>query len=342
MAAENRKRMRLGAHFHPTGNHVAAWLSPDSQRDAGFNFAHYAQLARTAERGKFDFIFLADALATRKGRLQGLSRWPQYMVFFEPLTLLAAMAVVTERIGLVATASTSYSEPYNLARSFASLDHISGGRAGWNVVTTSSPGASFNFGRDEHYGHDERYRRAREFMTVAKGLWDSWDDDAFVMNLETGIYFDPEKLHPLHHRGEFFAVRGPLNAARPPQGYPVIFQAGGSETGRELAAETAEGVFVQEQSIEKAYAFRQDLRRRAERFGRNPDELKVMAGLSTVVGRTEAEAREKHDFLQSKIHPDVGYEIIAAELAGIDLSDAPLDEPLSPDRLPPTTNFSQT
>lgn len=228
--------MKLDAFFHPTGNHVAAWLHPDAQIDAGTNYQHYAALAQTAERGKFDLMFLAGAVAVRDGKLTALSRWPQYMVSFDPVTLLSAIAPVTKRLGLVATATTSYNEPYNIAREFASLDHISGGRAGWNVMTSANPSEAYNFGREAHFEHDERYDRASEFTEIVFGLWDSWEDEAFVRDRVFGCYFDPAKLHILNHQGPHFAVRGPLNVARPPQGRPVIFQAGSSETGRELAA----------------------------------------------------------------------------------------------------------
>jgi len=206
--------MKLGAFFHPTGNHVAAWLHPEAQIDAGTNFWHYAHIAQTAERGKFDLMFVADAVAVRDGNLSALSRWPQYMVYFDPLTLLPAIAAVTKHIGVVATATTSYNEPYHIARKFASLDHISGGRAGWNVVTSSAVNEAQNFGREQHYEHGERYDRANEFVEVVKGLWDSWEDDAFIRDRSTGRYFDPTKLHALNHKGKNFSVRGPLNVAR--------------------------------------------------------------------------------------------------------------------------------
>ena len=190
--------MKLGAFFHPTGNHVAAWLHPDAQIDAGTNYRHYAALAQTAERGKFDLMFLADAVAVRDGKMAALSRWPQYMVFFDPVTLLSAIAPATKCLGLVATATTSYNEPYNVAREFASLDHISGGRAGWNVVTSANLSEAYNFGRDAHFEHDERYDRAIEFTEVVFGLSDRWDDDAFVRDRASGRYFDPAKLHILN------------------------------------------------------------------------------------------------------------------------------------------------
>jgi len=320
--------MKLGAFFHPTGNHVAAWLHPESQIDAGTNFQHYAEITRTAERGKFDLMFVADAVAVREGKLSALSRWPQYMAYFDPLTLLPALAAVTQHIGLVATATTSYNEPYHIARKFASLDHISGGRAGWNVVTSSNVAEAYNFGREQHYEHDERYDRAVEFVGVVKGLWDSWDDDAFIRDRTSGRYFDPTKLHTLNHKGAHFSVRGPLNVARSPQGHPVLFQAGSSEVGRDAAARFAEGVFTPQHNLADAQAFYRDLRGRMARYGRLPASLKVMPGLNAIVGRTKKDAIEKHRFLQSKIHPDVGLELLSNQLGGFDLAGYDLDGPL--------------
>ena len=323
-----RETMRLGAFFHPTGNHVAAWLHPDSQIDAGTNFRHYAEITQTAERGKFDLMFVADAVAVRDGKLSALSRWPQYMAYFDPLTLLPALAAVTKHIGLVATATTSYNEPYHIARKFASLDHISGGRGGWNVVTSSNVSEAYNFGREQHYEHGERYDRAVEFVEVVKGLWDSWDDDAFLHDRASARYFDPAKLHALNHKGEHFSVRGPLNVARPPQGHPVLFQAGSSETGREVAAQFAEGVFTPQYTLAGAQEFYRDLKGRMARYGRPPEAMKVMPGLNAIVGRTRKEAEETHRFLQSKIHPDVGLELLSNQLGNFDLSEYDLDGPL--------------
>jgi N-acetyl-S-(2-succino)cysteine monooxygenase len=324
----SRGQMHLGAFFHPTGHHVASWLHPDAQIDAGTNFRHYVELAQMSERAKFDLMFLADALAVRDGNLEPLSRWPQYMAYFEPITLLSGIAGLTERIGLVSTATTSYNEPYNVARKFASLDHISGGRAGWNVVTSANISEAFNFGREAHFEHGERYDRALEFTEVVFGLWDSWDDDAFLRDRTTGRYFDPTKLHTLNHKGEHFSVRGPLNVARPPQGRPVIFQAGSSEVGRELAARTAEAVFTPQHSLEGAQAFYRDLKGRMAKYGRSPDHLVIMPGLNPIVGRTRREAEEKHRYLQSLIHPDVGLELLSNALADFDLRPYDLDGPL--------------
>jgi N-acetyl-S-(2-succino)cysteine monooxygenase len=238
------RQMKLNAFIHATGHHVAAWRHPQSQADAGVNFRHYVELARTAERAKFDAMFLADSLAVRDQNVETASRAARYIVQFEPLTLLAGIAASTERLGLIATASTTYNEPFHIARKFASLDHISGGRAGWNLVTSASEAEAFNFSRDSHLAHAKRYERAREFAEVVIGLWDSWEDDAFVRDKESGRFFEPDKLHVLNHKGPHFAVRGPLNVARSPQGRPVIVQAGSSEAGKELAAETAEVIFT--------------------------------------------------------------------------------------------------
>ena len=236
------RQLRLGAFMRPVSIHTAAWRYPGAFPDANFNFQHLKRFAQTLERGKFDAFFMADHLAVLNMPIQALKR-SATVTSFDPLTLLPALAVLTKRLGLIATASTTYNEPYHVARKFASLDHISNGRAGWNVVTSGNPDEAMNFGLEEHVEHETRYRRAREFFDVVTGLWDSWADDAFILATSTGVYFDPEKLHILNHRGEHLRVRGPLNIARPVQGWPVIVQAGASETGRQLAAETAEVIF---------------------------------------------------------------------------------------------------
>jgi alkanesulfonate monooxygenase len=315
-------------------------MHPGSQIDAGVNFKHYTELAQTAEAAKFDLIFLADASAVRQGKIDVLSRWPQYMAYFEPTTLLSALAAVTNRIGLVATCTTSYNEPYNVARRFASLDHISTGRAGWNVVTSGNASESLNFGREEHYEHHDRYERAREFVDVVRGLWDSWDDDAFVRDRNSSLYFQPDRLHVLNHKGKHFSVRGPLNVARPPQGHPVIVQAGSSETGKSFAAETAEIVFTLSASLSQAKDFYQDIKGRMEEFGRAPSQLKILPGLNPIVGRTPAEADEKFEELQSMIHPDVGLEVLSSAFGGFDFSGLDLDGPLP--EISMNKNASQT
>jgi N-acetyl-S-(2-succino)cysteine monooxygenase len=338
MPSNPKRQMVLGWLMSPVGNHPAAWLHPGAELHGATNFAHYVKLVRKAEAAKLDFVFQADAAGARDGNMNALSRAPRFMNIWEPLSLLSALVGATERIGLTGTMSTSYYEPYNLARQFASLDHLSGGRAGWNVVTSAHPAGGYNFGRDGLEDHAFRYERAREFVEVCFGLWDSWDDDAFVLDRETGVYFDPDKMHYLHHKGKFFSVRGPLNIARPPQGRPVIIQAGGSEAGKELAAETAEVIFTRDASPEHARRFYADVKGRMARFGRSPDHLKIMAGLTTIVGRTAAEAEEKFQKLQSMIHPIVGLEVLSEDLEGIELSDLPLDEPIPRERIPATAN----
>ncbi|TIV56256.1 MAG: LLM class flavin-dependent oxidoreductase, partial [Mesorhizobium sp.] len=238
-----KRQLRLGAFMRPVSLHTGAWRYPGAYADANFNFAHLKRFAQTLEAAKFDAFFMADHLAVLNMPIEALRR-SHTVTSFEPFTLLSALAAVTDHIGLVATASTTFDAPYHIARRFASLDHISGGRAGWNIVTTSNPDAALNFGLDEHVEHDERYHRAREFYDVVTGLWDSFADDAFIRDAESGLYFDPSKLHVLDHKGEHLSVRGPLNIARPVQGWPVIVQAGASDVGRQLAAETAEVIFA--------------------------------------------------------------------------------------------------
>src|SRR5471030_1651080 len=242
------RQLRLCAFMRPATIHTGAWRYPGAFPDANFNFAHIKRFAQTLERGRFDAFFMADHLAVLNMSTKALRR-SHTATSFEPLTLLSALAAVTERIGLIATASTTFDEPYHVARRFASLDHLSGGRAGWNLVTTSNPDAALNFGLDEHVEHGERYHRGREFFDVVTGLWDSWSDDAFVRNVETGIFVDPEKMHVLGHKGEHLSVRGPLNIARPVQGWPLVVQAGSSEAGRQLAAETADAVFTMQRTL---------------------------------------------------------------------------------------------
>lgn len=332
-------QIKLGAFLMNTGHHVAAWRHPEAWSNNGLTFAHYRQLAQTAERAKFDMVFLADGVAVRRDQdLEALSRSGQ-IVHFEPLTLLSALAAVTEHIGLVATASTTYNEPYHIARKFASLDYLSNGRAGWNVVTSASEAEAHNFNREKHMEHALRYQRAREFLQVVTGLWDSWDDDAFIRDKEAGLYFEPEKLHVLNHKGKHFSVRGPLNIARPPQGYPVIVQAGASDDGQDFAASTAEVVFTAQQTLEEAQAFYKGLKGRLAAYGRFPEDLKIMPGIFPVIGKTEAEAKEKYDQLQNLIHPSVGLALLSGNLGGFDLSAYPLDGPL-PDL--PETNLNKS
>lgn len=324
--SENKQtQMTLGVFFNHTGHHIASWRHPNAQADAAVNLNHYIQLTKLAEESALDFCFFADASSVRDISFTKLCRSAQYTAYFEPVTLLTAMSMATQHIGLVATASTSYYEPYNIARLFGSLDHISGGRAGINIVTGGEAAASKNFSRDEHYDHDERYLRAAEFVEILKGLWDSWDDDAFVRDKAAGLFFDPKKVHYLNHKGNFFSVRGPLNLPRPPQGYPVIFQAGFSNAGRELAAKTAEGVFTSGATIESQKNHYEDVKFRMKKYGRSENEMKILPGLTPIIGKTDREAQEKDEFLQSLIHADVGKAfaemILEASLNDYDVDD---------------------
>ncbi|MGE8656825.1 MAG: LLM class flavin-dependent oxidoreductase [Achromobacter sp.] len=321
------RQIKLGAFLMQTGHHIAAWRHPDAQADAPVNFRHYVELARRAEAAKFDAIFLADSVGVRNTDLASLSRTAR-SDHFEPLTLLSALAAVTEKIGLIATVSTTYNEPYHVARKFASLDHISGGRSGWNLVTSSGQGEAQNFNLDEHVEHARRYARAAEFHDVVLGLWDSWEDDAFLRDKPSGQYFDPAKLHPLRHRGEHFSVRGPLNVSRSPQGRPVVVQAGASPAGRDLAARTAEVIFVAHQTFDEAQAFYRDIKGRAVEYGRDPDAIKIMPGIFPVIGRSQAEAEDKFARLQDLIHPVVGVQLLSNMIGGFDLSGYPVDGPL--------------
>jgi alkanesulfonate monooxygenase len=324
-----KKQLRLGAFLPGSGHHVASWRHPDAQADGGLNFQHYQQIAQTAERGKFDMLFLADGVAVRdRGQDPKVLSRSGKVVQFEPFTLLSALSVVTERIGLTATVSTTYNEPFHLARKFASLDHLSGGRAGWNLVTSATEAEALNFNREKHMEHTLRYERAKEFVDVVTKLWDSWEDDAFLRDKESGVYFDPDKLHVPNHKGEHFSVRGPLNVARPPQGYPVIIQAGSSEDGKNLAAQTAEVIFTAQQTLEEAQAFYADVKGRLAQYGRTPDSLKIMPGVFPVIGKTEQEAKDKFDQIQELIHPQVGLSLLGGMIGGFDLSGYPLDGPL--------------
>ena len=333
-------QLRLGAFLYPSGHHIAAWRHPEAQADAGVNFRHYVRLAQTAEAARFDLVFLADGVGTRGDNVEFLSRTAHsYVAQFEPITLLSALAAVTEHVGLVATASTSFNEPYHIARKFASLDHISGGRAGWNLVTSSNEHEAKNFNRDKHFDHAERYERAIEFAEVVGGLWDSWEDDAFLRDKGQGRFFDPERRHVLDHKGRFFQVRGPLNVARSPQGHPVVVQAGSSEAGRDLAARTAEVIFTAQQTLEDAVDFYSDVKGRLAQYGRHPDDLKIMPGVFPIVGRSESEAREKFEQLQALIDPKVGLALASGLTGGFDLSGYPLDGPI-PEL--PETNASKS
>ena len=319
--------MSLGAFVHETGQHVAGWRHPEAHTGAGVNFSEIAQAALTAERGLFDLFFLADTAAVSLVGGEGSQGRMGKVVKFEPITVLSALAAVTSRIGLVGTVSSSYSDPYLLARQFASLDQISGGRAGWNLVTSNNEAEALNHSREAHMAHADRYERAVEFAAVVQGLWESWEEDAFVRDKASGVFFDPAKVHALNHKGAHFSVRGPLNVARSVQGRPVLVQAGASDTGRDVAARTAEVVFTAQTVFEQGVEFYSDLRRRVAGFGRAQEDVCVLPGIYPVVGRTVAEAWEKFQQLQALIDPGVGLAILESTI-GVGLAGADMDGPV--------------
>jgi len=326
---DRKDKMAIGAIISTTGGHVASWRHPECPADGAVNLQRYVEVARLAESAKLDFIFQADNLALKDSRVSDLARTASSTLVWDPVVLMTALAMVTERIGLVATVSSTYSEPYVVARQFAALDQVSNGRAGWNLVTSQQPIEARNFSRETLMPHEERYARAGEFADVVRGLWDSWEDDALIRNKEDGFYFDPDKLHVLNHKGDHFQVRGPLNAARPPQGNPVIFQAGSSGPGIDLAGRTADCVFTAQPNHEGAVTFYKKVKDAAIAHGRNPDHVKVVPGIFLVVGETEAEAQAKYQRMQDLIHPDTGLSILSAALGGkVDLSQYPLDAPV--------------
>jgi alkanesulfonate monooxygenase len=331
------RQLKLGAFMRPVSIHTGAWRYPGAIPDANFNFPVLKRLIQKLEAGKFDAFFMADHLAVLNMPIEALKR-SHTVTSFEPFTLLSALAAVTENIGLVATGSTTFDAPYHVARRFASLDHISGGRAGWNIVTTSNPDAALNFGLDDHMEHAERYKRAREFYDVVTGLWDSFADDAFVRDAESGIYVDPDKIHVLDHKGTYLKVRGPLNIARPVQGWPVIVQAGASDDGRQLAAETAEAVFTGGGHIGDAQKLYADIKGRMDKLGRNRDHLKILPGAFVVVGETVDEAKEKRALLDSKVH----YANAIASLSIMIGTDASGFDPDGPLPEIPETNASKS
>ncbi|MBO7744737.1 LLM class flavin-dependent oxidoreductase [Paenibacillus sp. MWE-103] len=319
--SNSRKQLKLGALLHGVGGNPAMWRHPDTLPDASVNIELYKRWVRKAEEGKLDLIFIADGLYINEKSI------PHFQNRFEPLTLLSALASASTNIGLVATLSTSYSEPFTVARQFASLDMLSGGRAGWNIVTSPLEGSALNYGKKEHPEHDLRYRIATEYLQVTRGLWDSWEDDAFVRDKASGVFFDPAKVHPLNHEGEFFSVKGPLNIARSKQGQPVIFQAGASEVGKNYAAKEADAIFTGHETIEDAIAFYQDVKSRAVAFGRSADEVLVFPGIGPIVGATEEEAERKYQEVAGLVTIDTALNYLGRFFEHHDFSQYALDEP---------------
>jgi FMN-dependent oxidoreductase (nitrilotriacetate monooxygenase family) len=318
------RKLAFGAFLHGFGHHQSGWRHPSTDPDSEFSLQHYVKLAQIAERGTFDIAFLADAAGWRDWEVDTMKHMPRSAIL-EPVTLLTALAVSTKNIGLVATASTTYYEPYTVARMFASIDHISNGRAGWNLVTSTTESEAQNFSRAAQVPHAERYERAKEFATVVRGLWDSWDDDAFPRNKETALYFDPDKVRRLNHQGKHFSVRGPLNVPRSPQGHPLMVQAGSSDAGKELAAETAELVFTAQPTIEAAQAFYADLKERMAKYGRAGDDLRILPGIVPIIGATVEDAEARQAELQELVPPAVGLAQLRDLFGGFDLSSYPID-----------------
>ncbi|MDR6723447.1 FMN-dependent oxidoreductase (nitrilotriacetate monooxygenase family) [Paenibacillus amylolyticus] len=316
-----QRQLRLGANLNGVGNSISFWRHPDIPINASVSLDFYTKQALKAEEGKFDLLFIAEGLFINE------KSNPHFLNRFEPITLLSALAGATSHIGLVATLSTSYSEPFTVARQFASLDHISQGRTGWNVVTSPLEGSALNFGKGEHPNHALRYEIAEEHLEVVKGLWDSWEDDAFVGDKENGVFFDPAKLHTLHHQGKHFSVQGPLNVARSKQGQPVIFQAGSSESGKDLATRSADAIYTGHETLEEAREFYQDVKARAAAYGRNPEELLIFPGIGPIVGRTEEEAERKYQESAELVSIDQALNYLGRYFEHYDFSQFPLDEP---------------
>jgi|TARA_B100000508_G_scaffold126945_1_gene111759 FMN-dependent oxidoreductase (nitrilotriacetate monooxygenase family) len=316
----NERKMRLGAFLAGTGSNMASWRHPNAVADAAINLDYYRQLTRKAETAKLDFVFFGDGLYISE------KSHPNFLNRFEPVTLLAALAMDTTKIGLAATLSTSYSEPFTVARQFASIDHISGGRAGWNIVTSPLEGSALNYSKAEHPQHDLRYRMAAEYIEVTKGLWDSWEDDAFVRNKETGQFIDPEKLHRVNHKGEFFSVQGPLTISRSKQGRPILIQAGSSEAGKDFASQVADAVFTGQANIDDAREFYQDVKGRAVKHGRRPEEILMLPGCNPIVGSTAAEAEQKYQEIANLVVIGDALNYLGRYFNDIDFTQYDLDE----------------
>jgi FMN-dependent oxidoreductase (nitrilotriacetate monooxygenase family) len=314
------RQLKFGFVLHGVGAGWGDWRYKAALTDASVNFNFYKEQAQLAEKGRFEFLFVADSVSINERSS------PHYLNRFEPLTILSSLAAVTQHIGLVGTVTVSYSEPYTVARQFSSLDHISGGRAGWNVVTSWLDGSARNYSREEHYAHDVRYRLAKEHLGVVQGLWDSWEDDALVRNKTTGQFFDPTKLHRLNHKGEFFQVEGPLNIQRSKQGQPVIFQAGASEAGKTFAAQSADAIFYYAETLEEAQTYYRDVKARVAAAGRKPEQVYLLPGIRPIVGRTEEEAEEKYQAAAELVPIENALAALARPFNDHDFSQYPLDE----------------
>jgi N-acetyl-S-(2-succino)cysteine monooxygenase len=314
--------MHLNLFLYHMGHHEAAWRHLEASPEKMFDFTYYKELAQKAEMAKMDSIFLADRISTSPKAVENGS-----LVSFEPTTLLSALAAVTNRIGLIGTVSTSFNEPYNVTRRFSSLDFLSNGRAGWNIITSGTDGEAQNFNLDVIPDHASRYKKAKEFLEVTLKLWDSWDDDALILDKENGIFGDSQKVHEIHHDGEFFKVRGPLNIPRSPQKRPVLIQAGSSEDGREFSSRYADAIFTSQQTFEDAFMFYKDIKERIARNGRNPNQVKILPGISFIIGNTEEEAKEKEEELAQfmNFHHSL---LQLSNRIGVDLTSVSLDEPL--------------
>ena len=322
------RKLHINLFINSRGHHEASWRHPDASPLPLTDIQYYHDLAQRAEEGLFDSIFLADQLAARDDVERAARTW------LEPITVLGALAMSTTRIGLIATASTTYTEPYNLARQFASLDHISGGRVGWNIVTSWSVPAARNYGDDAQVSHADRYARAEDFLQVVKGLWNSWADDAVVDDRNSGQYGRIDRIRPIDHDGAYYKVAGPLNLPRGPQGRPVLVQAGSSDTGRNFAARHAEAVFTAQMEKTMAQTFYTDLKARIVKEGRAKNQVHILPGLSPVIGSTEAEAQRLAQELNDLSDPEVGRARLSSRFGGVDFSHLPLDKPLSPEDFP--------
>ncbi|WP_280338896.1 LLM class flavin-dependent oxidoreductase [Nocardia neocaledoniensis] len=318
------RQLSLNAFIYPSGHHEAAWRHPDSRPDRIYDVSYYQEIGRTAEAAKLDAVFFADGPALRTDVRHNAAPG------LEPITLLTAIAAATTHLGLIATASTTYYEPYNLARLFSSLDHISGGRAGWNIVTTGTDLAAANFGLDRHPDHAARYARAREFVDAVVALWDSWEDDAILLDRAAGIYADPDKIHPIDFVGEHLRVRGPFNAARTPQGHPVLVQAGASNEGRAFAGKYAEAIFTAHQRLSDAQTFYADIKSKAAEYGREADEVKILPGISPFIADTEAAAKRLEREFNELTVPEYGIKQLES-ITGTSLRALALDEPVPAD-----------